>query len=292
MAKLGQATGRQTDTVILVLKYPGSGYNRRMWWVFVTAIVLIFFEYKSLKFNAVDVLNLKNYFWLITNLGILSFLVPEIVRYLYFLLEALHIQPQISLLSYPIFLQLIIFLLLIDFIKFAQHYLIHKSDFLWKAHMVHHSSAKINTLASFKYSWAEALYDIIISCILEKFLRLDLWVLMTVNSIFIYVCMWQHSDINYSGYKNRLLSFIFITPKNHRIHHEKLDHVQNKNFGFIFTFWDRAFGTFSATESFPQVFGIKESNYPYHSNLRQLFHPLMSTNQINSKAVTQAIKPL
>jgi len=41
-------------------------------------------------------------------------------------------------------------------------------------------------------------------------------------------------------------SVIFCTPQMHRIHHSRLPQHQDKNFAFIFPFWDVLFGTYYA----------------------------------------------
>ena len=45
------------------------------------------------------------------------------------------------------------------------------------------------------------------------------------------------------------LARIFVTPALHRRHHSKRLALLNSNYGTIFTFWDRLFGTFGASSS-------------------------------------------
>jgi len=39
------------------------------------------------------------------------------------------------------------------------------------------------------------------------------------------------------------LSYIFISPAQHQIHHSRLPEHRDKNCGFAFAFWDALFGT-------------------------------------------------
>ena len=79
-------------------------------------------------------------------------------------------------------------------------------------------------------------------------------------SIFTFWVMLNHSNLNISlGF----LDAVVITPKFHRIHHQPA--TSNRNFGTVFTFWDRLRGTFIAevADNDP-VFGVPEEvdTYP------------------------------
>ena len=41
------------------------------------------------------------------------------------------------------------------------------------------------------------------------------------------------------------LEHVFVTPRYHFVHHSAIPHVANSNYGFIFSLWDRLFGTFT-----------------------------------------------
>lgn len=248
-----------------------------MWWVLTIVFLLIFFERRhNHNFDTAGLFDIKNYFWLIMNLVVLSFLIQAIIPLLTGWLEVLHLPRLVNLTPYNAVVQFLIFLLIIDFSKYLSHYFMHKINFLWKIHLIHHSSTTMNTLASFKHSWAEAFINIFLGCFLERFFKIDLAILTAVNGIFIYVCVWQHSSLKY--YKSSLLSAIFITPSTHHIHHEKADGARHKNFGFIFTIWDRIFSTYCATKRENLVYGIDEANYPQHSNLKQFVYPFWVSN--------------
>jgi sterol desaturase/sphingolipid hydroxylase (fatty acid hydroxylase superfamily) len=50
--------------------------------------------------------------------------------------------------------------------------------------------------------------------------------------------------------------YLFITPENHRVHHDEDIKNQNSNYGNLFSIWDRMFGTFVRTRE-NIIFGIK-----------------------------------
>jgi alkylglycerol monooxygenase len=63
---------------------------------------------------------------------------------------------------------------------------------------------------------------------------------------------------------------IFITPSHHGVHHASNDKYLNKNYGDIFVFWDKLFGTFQKEEEKP-VYGLTHP-LKSHSFLWQHFH--------------------
>jgi sterol desaturase/sphingolipid hydroxylase (fatty acid hydroxylase superfamily) len=54
----------------------------------------------------------------------------------------------------------------------------------------------------------------------------------------------------------RFFDYLFITPENHRVHHDEDIKNQNSNYGNLFSIWDRMFGTFVRTRE-NIIFGIK-----------------------------------
>jgi sterol desaturase/sphingolipid hydroxylase (fatty acid hydroxylase superfamily) len=72
------------------------------------------------------------------------------------------------------------------------------------------------------------------------------------------------------------LAYLFGSPAHHQIHHSfHPDHI-NKNFAFLFPFWDALFGTFCLPQTNKDVkFGLAEDHEPeYTSCLGVYFIPL------------------
>ena len=67
-----------------------------------------------------------------------------------------------------------------------------------------------------------------------------------------------------------LLEYILITPSLHGVHHSSNEKYLNKNYGDLFVFWDKLFGTFQKEEEKP-VYGLTHPLKSY-SFLWQHFH--------------------
>lgn len=227
-------------------------------------------------------INLKNSFWFFTNFLILGYLIPKISS----AIEALFghgFTAFLNLQGTHFFIQFLTLLILSDFLRFVSHYVFHKFDFLWLFHSVHHSSEDIDTLASFKHSWVEALANIALSSLILQFVRTEVSVLIAVNMTFLYVCIWQHANINFKKFQLVFLKRIFITPSMHRKHHELAETQQHRNLGFIFSFWDQIFQSYSEIDATHDKYGINTPGYPHHSNLRQFFYPILPSNRVRMR---------
>ena len=59
-----------------------------------------------------------------------------------------------------------------------------------------------------------------------------------------------------------LLRYVLVTPQSHRLHHSIEPQHRDRNFGIIFSFWDRMFGTLHPDcETYPAT-GITDSEFP------------------------------
>ena len=56
--------------------------------------------------------------------------------------------------------------------------------------------------------------------------------------------LFVHSDIRMASGKERRLGWLLVTPSLHRLHHSERPDTHSKNFGTIFSVWDRLGLTF------------------------------------------------
>ncbi|MEZ4968134.1 MAG: sterol desaturase family protein [Flavobacteriaceae bacterium] len=61
----------------------------------------------------------------------------------------------IDMSQYPGWLQLLLFFLILDFVQWFTHILLHKYPLLWKFHQIHHSVKEMGFAAHLRYHWME-----------------------------------------------------------------------------------------------------------------------------------------
>lgn len=142
---------------------------------------------------------------------------------------------------------------LYDFCYYWLHRLGHERNVLWAAHSVHHQSEEYNlttalrqTSSGFIFSWIFYLPLALVG--------VPPVVFITVASLNLLYQFWVHTrHIAKLGW----LEWVLITPSNHRVHHAQNPAYLDRNYGGVFIFWDRLFGTFKEEDpAEPVVFGV------------------------------------
>lgn len=132
-----------------------------------------------------------------------------------------------------------LFLVIIDFLSFVSHVIYHKVRILWAFHAVHHSDKLLDVSTTIRVSWSASVFGIS-SYSLLTYIGVDKTLQVAiVQTIFLHQLL-VHSTL-LRGVLPGWVSYIFITPDMHATHH--LRKYGQYNFGFIFPFWDRLFGT-------------------------------------------------
>lgn len=150
-------------------------------------------------------------------------------------------------------------LLLIDFLYYLFHRVSHKFAIPWMFHFVHHSGHKFNLSAGFRSSFFEILT-------LFSFYSLALLVGFPLATfILAFQVTSTYQFMTHSRYLRmpKSMEFAFVTPAYHLIHHDQSIKNQNSNYGGVFSFWDRMFGTYvKEIENFrPGLKGYEQSNF-------------------------------
>lgn len=181
----------------------------------------------------------------------------------------------IDLNSLPFALRIFIFFIVVDFTQWWTHRLLHRVDFLWNFHKVHHSVKEMGFAAHLRYHWMEPIvYNslrYIPLAIIGGFSAQDVAV---VHFFTITIGHLNHANINWDyGW----LKYIFNNPKMHIWHHAKelpKEHKYGVNFGLTLSIWDYLFKTnyipfsgrdielgFENDEYFPKDF-VNQELYP------------------------------
>ena len=61
----------------------------------------------------------------------------------------------LNLNNFPTWAELLIFFIILDFVQWFTHVLLHKFEFLWRFHKVHHSVKEMGFAAHLRYHWME-----------------------------------------------------------------------------------------------------------------------------------------
>ncbi|SFI83107.1 sterol desaturase family protein [Olleya namhaensis] len=175
----------------------------------------------------------------------------------------------------PLWLGLFIFFIISDFTQWITHNLLHRFEFLWNFHKVHHSVKEMGFAAHLRYHWMEPiLYKSMLYIPIAIIGGFDAQHVAIVHFFAITVGHLNHANL---GWDYGALKYVFNNPKMHIWHHVK--HLPKNitygvNFGITLSIWDYIFKTnyiphdgrdielgFEGDETFPKDF-ISQELYP------------------------------
>lgn len=152
---------------------------------------------------------------------------------------------------------MILSLIVYDFLLYWSHRFKHYCNGAWFFHRYHHSTSDLNAFSFIRVHTLD--YPLRVFSVTIPMLFIAgpsfgniawLWFAETVSDT---IC---HSRLNISY---GVLGKIFVGPRFHRRHHDLDDH--HCNFGLIFSFWDRLFGTYKdESNAFSRPTGTRQLN--------------------------------
>jgi sterol desaturase/sphingolipid hydroxylase (fatty acid hydroxylase superfamily) len=151
----------------------------------------------------------------------------------------------LTVLALPALVQFAIGFVLADLFDYGFHRLMHRWRWLWLIHCVHHSDTELDVSTGVRFHPAEVTIEVLLKTFLFLGLGIPLWVegarAVALNPI----NLLQHGNVEYPAWIERRLGWLVVTAAMHRIHHSPDGHETNSNYGAVFSFWDRWFGTYT-----------------------------------------------
>lgn len=172
----------------------------------------------------------------------------------------------------PLLVQALIYLVIADFIEYLVHNALHRWNWLWPIHRVHHSIHTMDWIGNFRFHWGEL---IVYSS--AKYLPLALLGARYDAMLISWVTSLTIGHLNHSNLRISWgpLRYVLNSPRMHIWHHDKFpDNTAGYNFAVVFSLWDWLFGTaHMPLDSVPKALGFhKDEAYP-DSLLTRFFVP-------------------
>jgi len=165
--------------------------------------------------------------------------------------------------------EVIIYLLVVDFLHYVSHWVSHKIQFVWEIHKYHHSATDFLIITGNRVHPLEKVFQLYFYLVPLAILGASPEMLLIVLVIKNLVDSLQHSMVNWDyGWIGR---WIIFSPIGHRIHHSMEEEHWDKNFGDIFVFWDRIFGTYYEGSRINNEVGVTDNVYNKGSVLGDLW---------------------
>lgn len=144
----------------------------------------------------------------------------------------------------PFWLAVIASIIIMDFVIYIQHVMVHAIPVLWRLHRVHHADLDFDVTTGSRFHTLEIILSMLIKFATILLLGPPIVAVIIFEVILNATAMFNHGNISLPKTIDKYLRLFLVTPDMHRVHHSVEDDEANSNFGFSLPWWDRLFGTY------------------------------------------------
>jgi alkylglycerol monooxygenase len=165
-------------------------------------------------------------------------------------------------------------LVLADFGHYWHHRFDHRVAVCWAVHGVHHQPEQMNYTVAMRHAWFSDLYSF------PFYVWLPLAGVPTTHFFICTTILSFHALITHTEqFKFPGLGFL-VTPQSHVLHHARNGPYLDKNFGAMFSVWDRLFGSYVKFDpQHPPEYGAM-NGYETHDGVKSQFVMLRDVGRL------------
>ncbi|MDH5711125.1 MAG: sterol desaturase family protein [Gammaproteobacteria bacterium] len=144
----------------------------------------------------------------------------------------------------PLWFAVLASVIIMDFIIYLQHVMVHAVPLLWRLHRVHHADLDYDVTTGARFHILEIILSMLIKFAIIILLGPPVVAVIIFEVVLNVMAMFNHGNVGLPRSLDRVLRWFVVTPDMHRVHHSIEDDETNSNFGFNLSWWDRLFGTY------------------------------------------------
>lgn len=234
-------------------------------WILENAFPLFRFKYK--KWNHAGI----NFFFTFTTI-IVNFLLAFILLTTADWAVKNHFGILQWLPKLPLWLFALIGLLILDLIgAYLAHLVQHKTKWMWRFHLIHHTDTWIDTTTANRHHPGESIIRFIFTVMAVFISGSPMWLVFLYQSLSVVFSQFNHANISLPEKLDHFISYFIVSPNMHKVHHHYVLPYTDSNYGNIFSIWDRIFGTFTILRKEDIVYGVDtHMEISEHNNLSNL----------------------
>ena len=152
------------------------------------------------------------------------------------------------------------------------HWIEHKVKWMWKFHLIHHTDPSVDVTSGLRHHPGENIFRLMFTSLAVLVTGASLGLVMLYQTISAFFAALTHANIQMPSWIDKPLSWIFVTPHFHKIHHHYVQPHTDSNYGNIFSIWDHLFRTTSSVGVMDDlIYGIDTHMSPEeHSSIKNL----------------------
>ena len=144
----------------------------------------------------------------------------------------------------PFWVAVVVSVVVMDFIIYLQHVMVHAVPALWRVHRMHHADLDFDVTTGARFHPLEIILSMLIKFATIIVLGPPVLAVVIFEVVLNATAMFNHANVRLTLGLDHILRWIIVTPDMHRVHHSVEDDEANSNFGFNLPWWDRFFGTY------------------------------------------------
>ena len=146
-----------------------------------------------------------------------------------------------NIINFPIWIEIILTVIILDLIIWGQHFLSHKIPFVWRFHRMHHTDRDLDVTTAVRFHPFEIIFSMFIKITSIYILGASAIAVIIFEIMLNGMAMFNHANLRIPFRIENILRKFIVTPDLHRIHHSIYIDEHNKNFGFSLSIWDKIF---------------------------------------------------
>lgn len=225
-------------------------------WAMEGAIPLVSMRYKKTKWRHASVNLTFTVIHLIIHTGFAVFIVllaDASKTYHFGITQWLHAS---------IFWTIIISFVVLDFFGgWLVHVIQHKTAWLWRFHIIHHSDTNVDVTTGLRHHPIESVLRGIFFLMGVVVAGAPVYAVMIFQTVLVLATQFTHANIHLPNWLDKALSYIIVSPNMHKVHHHWQQPYTDSNYGGVLAIWDRMLGTYRELHHSQLRYGI-DRHYP------------------------------
>jgi sterol desaturase/sphingolipid hydroxylase (fatty acid hydroxylase superfamily) len=179
----------------------------------------------------------------------------------------------LHLVEMPLWLFALVGMLVLDLVgAYFIHWLEHKTRWMWRFHLIHHTDTHVDTTTANRHHPGESVFRAVFTTLAVLLTGAPMWLVMLYQSVSALLSQFNHANMTLPQWLDDAISWVIVSPNMHKVHHHYILPQTDSNYGNIFSIWDRLFGTFIyVADPKTLIYGIDTHLHPEeHSQMGNL----------------------
>lgn len=176
----------------------------------------------------------------------------------------------LHLFNAPVWVELLLSIMVLDLIaQYFVHYLLHKINWMWRLHTVHHSDKNVDVTTGTRHHPFDFIIRETFALIAVVIMGMPIAFYLFYRILSVLFTYFTHANISLPIQLDKALSYVIVTPNMHKFHHHYQMPWTDSNFGNMLSIWDRFFGTFVYGKTSDIKYGLDIADHKNDENILQ-----------------------